>query len=113
MLKLKYTHFILLLCHKFITTADDCSSSFVGTLKFKCSSFLNSAAPSKICYYYNNQCIDWYTECSDYSPNDSSFNDNICKEITLSGRDNKKCIVTTESNKKFAKKFIKNVKTLL
>ena len=103
---------ILLLSHKFITTADDCSSSFVDILKSKCSTFLNFATPSKICYYYNNQCIDWYTECSDYSPNDSSFNDNICKEITLSGKDNKKCIVTTESNNKVCKEVYKECKDL-
>lgn len=47
-------------------------------METNCQSFLS---PSKLCYYYDNKCIDWYSSCSAYAP-ENNFNENICKSIS-------------------------------
>lgn len=76
---------ILLLCNTIITV-DNCSG-FATDIKNDCSSFLS---PSKKCYYYDNNCIDWYNTCSEYAP-ENNFDDKLCESIPGSDK-NHKCV---------------------
>ena len=49
----------------------------------------------------DNECKDWYRECSDYAPS-NGFNDNICTKITPSNS-LKKCYVDSSTSSKTCK----------
>lgn len=46
--------------------------------------------------YYNNNCIDWYTQCSEYAP-ENNFDDKLCESIPGSD-ENHKCIAKKDDN---------------
>ena len=102
---------ILVLCHKMVITDDECSG-FYTSLERSCSTFLNAVAPSKLCHYYNNKCIEWYNDCSQYSPTGATFDDNICKTISPSDP-KKKCDPQTESGIKVCKEVDKECNDLV
>ena len=72
------------------TDADICSSNFETKKSQLCSQLSTS---EKVCYFFNDECRDWFKECSDYSPG-SNFDENICQKITPSNN-LKKCQVQT------------------
>ena len=77
------------------TDADICSSNFETKKSQLCSQLSTS---EKVCYFFNDECRDWFKECSDYSPG-SNFDENICQKITPSNN-LKKCQVQTTSGTK-------------
>ena len=97
---------ILLLSHKIISQADDCSG-FLNQIESDCRSFLGG---TKTCNYYNNQCIEWYNRCTSYNPN-NNFDDKICESLTASDI-NHKCVAKTESNKRVCKEELKECNDL-
>ena len=101
---------ILVLCHKMVITDDECSG-FYTSLERSCSTFLKTVAPSKLCHYYNNKCIEWYNDCSQYPPTGATFDDNICKTISPSDP-KKKCDPQTESGIKVCKEVDKECNDL-
>ena len=102
---------ILVLCHKMVITDDECSG-FYTSLERSCSTFLKTVAPSKLCHYYNNKCIEWYNDCSQYPPTGATFDDNICKTISPSDP-KKKCDPQTESGIKVCKEVDKECNDLV
>ena len=101
---------ILILCHKMVITDDECSG-FDTILEQSCSTFLSTVTPPKLCHYYNNNCIEWYNECSQYPPTGSTFDDNACKAISPSDS-KKKCDPQTESGNKVCKEVNKECNDL-
>ena len=77
------------------TDTDICSSNF-ETKKAQLCSQLSSS--EKACYFFNDECRDWFKECSDYSPSDN-FYENIYQKIEPSNN-LKKCQVQTTSGTK-------------
>ena len=74
---------------------DVCSSNFEAK-KAKLCSQLNIS--EKVCYFLNDECEDWFKECSEYSPIDN-FDENICQKIEPLNN-LKKCKVQTTSGTK-------------
>ena len=91
----------LLVLHMFLlfqitaTDTDICFSNFETKKAQLCSQLSTS---EKVCYLYNDECRDWFKECSDYSP-ESNFDENICQKITPSNN-LKKCQVQKTSGTK-------------
>ena len=72
-----------------------CSSNFETKIAELRSQLSTS---EKSCYFLNDECRDWFKECSEYSPT-VNFYENICQKITPSNN-LKKCQVETTSGTK-------------
>ena len=92
----------LLVLHLFLlfqiiaSDTDICSSNFESKKAQLCSQLSTS---EKSCYFLNDECIDWFKECSEYSPASSNFDENICQKIEPSNN-LKKCQVQKTSGTK-------------
>ena len=86
---------LLFLFQIIISETDVCTSNFEIKKAELCSQLSTS---EKLCYFINDECKDWFKECSEYSPT-SDFDENICQKITPSNN-LKKCQVQTKEGTK-------------
>lgn len=92
---LLFTAQLFLLIHLISSNTDLCISNFETKKSQLCSQLGTSENP---CYFINDECMDWFNECAEYSPS-NNFDDNICQKITPSNK-LKKCQVQTTSETK-------------
>lgn len=88
--------FIIFLSFKAMIAEDECSSQFELVKMIKCNELSTSDV---YCTFVDNQCKEWYKECSDYQQESSKFDDNICNKIEPP-YSYKKCVVKNSNDKK-------------
>ena len=87
---------IFLLFQIVSSDTDICSSNFDIKKAELCKQLSTS---EKLCYFINDECRDWFKECTEYSPTDN-FDENICQKITPSNILKKCKVQTTEGIQK-------------
>ena len=87
---------VFLLIQFAISDGDLCTSQFEGEKSSLCSQL---SSDDQFCFFIDNECKNWYKECSDYNPG-SNFDENVCTRIQPSSNKLKKCKVETAADGK-------------
>ena len=87
---------VFLLIQFAISDGDLCTSQFEGEKSSLCSQL---SSDDQFCFFIDNECKNWYKECSDYNPG-SNFDENVCTRIQPSSDKRKKCKVETAADGK-------------
>ena len=87
---------VFLLIQFAISDGDLCASQFEGEKSSSCSQL---STHDQFCFFIDNECKNWYKECSDYNP-ESNFDENVCTRIQPSSNKLKKCKVETANDGK-------------
>ena len=87
---------VFLLIQLAISDDDLCTSQFEDTKSSLCAQL---STDEQTCFFIDNECKNWYKECSNYNP-EGNFDESVCTRIQPSNKLTKCKVETTADGKK-------------